>query len=292
MTTTRLIGYASGNGAGISGCGDAPEMIKDSSLFSELYETNTVKWGDLFSPADPAVKKSHLPTITTLSQQLAKAVDKAVAASEFFITVGGDHSCGIGTWSGAAHAYRDRGDIGLIWFDAHLDAHTFDTTPSGNIHGMPVACLLGHGDAALISILDKQPKLKPENLVFIGSRSYEDGEHTLLKRLGVKIYYMEEVLTCGFTPIFQEALAIVKANTVGYGISIDLDGLDPEEAPGVGSPEVDGVHTEDLYRALALCKNDTKLIGAEIAEFNPRLDQEHKTAKITLELLKLLTRGK
>lgn len=210
MKKIRLLGYASGNGSSNQGCGDAPKYLQASSLFNSIINKNHVSWGAIFSPHDPTIESSHLPTITWLSQQLAAEVQQTIANKEFFITIGGDHSSGIGTWSGAAESYRDLGDIGLIWLDAHLDAHTYETTPSGNIHGMPVACLLGHGHSDLTSIISMSPKIKPENLVYIGARSYEDEEHNLLKNFDVKIYYMNDIKQRGLIPIFKEALALVK----------------------------------------------------------------------------------
>lgn len=288
MKKIKLVGYASGNGAQNKGCGDAPEHLKCSSLLAPLIKKYQVEWGNILSPQDPDIEMSHLPTITWLSQHLATEVKGIALAKQFFITVGGDHSSGIGTWSGAAEAYRDQGDIGLIWFDAHLDAHTYETTPTGNIHGMPVACLLGYGHHDLTSIMSSTPKIKPQNLVFIGARSYEDGEHSLLKKLGVKIYYMDEVKQQGLETIFKEAIKIVKTHTIAYGVSLDIDGIDPREAPGVGTPAEDGVAAQDLIDTIKLLRNDNAFIGSEIVEFNPNLDQQQKTEKITIDLLEQL----
>lgn len=288
MNQINLIGYATGNGAENPGCGAAPEYLKKSPILNNVNAHYSVNWQTILHPEDNDVKQSHLPTITWLSQQLAENVQQSVQAEQFFITIGGDHSSGIGTWSGAATALQQQGNIGLIWFDAHLDAHTYETTPSGNIHGMPVACLLGYGHHDLTSILSEQPKLKPENLVYIGARSYEDGEHDLLKNLGVKIYYMDHVKQQGIRSVFKEAIEIVKNNTVAYGLSLDLDGIDPLDAPGVGTPAEDGVLAKDLLAGLDLFKNDKALIGAEVVEFNPELDIEQKTEKLTANILEKL----
>jgi len=226
-----------------------------------------------------------------LLKELSEEVHNVLKQDNFFITIGGDHSSGIGSWSAAAATYREQGDIGLIWFDAHLDAHTYETTPSGNIHGMPVACLLGYGKDELTSIMYPGAKIKPENLVFVGARSYEQGEHDLLQDLGVKIYYMDEINQRGLAPIFEEAKAQVKRNTVAYGLSLDLDGIDPEQAPGVGTPAANGVDAQELITALECFAYDPKLIGAELVEFNPNLDSDSKTENIVLALLEQLYRS-
>jgi arginase len=288
MKYINLIGYATGNGAENHGCGAAPEFLKQSDSLNAVNINYPVQWQTILHPEDNDIEKSHIPTITWLSQQLAKNVKQSILAEQFFITIGGDHSSGIGTWSGAADAYSTQGDIGLIWFDAHLDAHTYETTPSGNIHGMPVACLLGYGHKDLTSIMSATPKLKPENLVYIGARSYEDGEHELLKKLNIKIYYMEQVKQFGIKTIFQEAISIVKKNTIAYGLSLDLDGIDPQDAPGVGCPADDGISAQSLLEALDLFAHDNKLIGAEVVEFNPALDREQKTEKLTVDILQKL----
>jgi arginase len=197
-----------------------------------------------------------------------------------FCVLGGDHSCAIGTWSGVHEAISAKGDLGLIWVDAHMDSHTPETSPSGRVHGMPLAVLLGHGDTSLTSILNSSPKIKPENLCLIGIRSYEPGEAALLEKLKIRIYFMEEVRQRGFVAVLQEAVAHVKQHTHAYGLTIDLDSLDPHEAPGVDVPEENGIHVAELYQGLQSIIQDPQLIATEITEFDPTHDQEQKTEKI------------
>lgn len=222
-----------------------------------------------------------IPDVAMLNASLATTVKEAVSRNRFFITVGGDHSAAIGSWSGAASVKKN---IGLIWFDAHMDSHTFQTTPSQNIHGMPLAVLLGYGEKTLTHILSDQPKLKPENVVLIGVRSFEKGEAALLKKLKVKIFYMDDIKKLGMYAVLQESVNLVTKNTDAFGISIDLDGFDPEDAPGVGSPEKNGVRAKDFLSAFSVIAKHPKLIGADITEFNPVLDCEKKTEKLGVEL--------
>jgi arginase len=200
--------------------------------------------------------------------------------------LGGDHSCAIGTWSGAASALQ--GPLGLIWVDAHLDSHTPESSPSKNIHGMPLATLLGYGDPTLTGIQNAKPKILPENVVLIGIRHYEPAEHELLSTLGVKIFYMEDITEMGLDAVMTSALAIITEKTEAFGISVDVDGIDPLDAPGVGYREPNGIPAFDLLKSLKLLIQNKAFIGAEIAEFNPERDIEHKTEKLIIDLISLL----
>jgi arginase len=166
-----------------------------------------------------------------------------------------------------------------------MDAHTRETSPSQAYHGMPLAALLGYGDDALIHLLEQGSVLSPHHVCLIGVRSFEEGEAALLKRLGVRIYFMEEVKSRGFKTVLQEALQRVKQETQGFGLSIDLDGFDPEEIPGVGSPEPDGLKVEDVLPALSLIQNDPAFKALEIVEFNPDRDKGGKTLLFMRDLL-------
>lgn len=282
-----LIGSAYGFGAGNTGCEHGPQALKDY-LTKNPQPALHINWAEMIQPA-PSDDDSNLERIAALNQKIAKASHKLIQAKHFPVNIGGDHSCAIGMWSGIASAMRDKGDMGLIWIDAHLDAHTFETTPTGNIHGMPVAALLGYGELALTSIGDTQPKIKPENLVVLGARSYEPGEHDLLRQLGVKIYYMDDIKEKGFEACFAEAIKIVSENTIGYGLSFDLDGIDPSEAPGVGTPEEDGLKTEHVLNAWKEA-DFSNLIGLEIVEFNPHLDQNNLTLNLAIDTLNIVTK--
>jgi len=216
--------------------------------------------------------------VRALGERLAAEVERVLQAGNFPLVVGGDHSCAIGTWSGVHRALADRGPIGLIWIDAHMDSHTFATTPSGQIHGMPLAALLGHGDATLTGIEGIEAKLLPEHVCLIGVRSYEAGEAALLHGLGVRVFEMDEVRRRGLAEVFEEALTIVRQGTAGFGVSVDLDALDPEEEPGVGTPVPGGLRRAELADALSRLRGDRAFVAMEIVEYNPRRDRGHATA--------------
>lgn len=278
MQTIPTFAYACGLGAGNMETRFGAEVIAhqlSSQKFSPVF----------FYPQFHAQGLDAMPALAQINLDLAKQAFIAAEKNQKFITLGGDHSCAIGTWSGAAAAIHSRGDLGLIWFDAHMDSHTPATSPSNNIHGMPLACLLGHGDPALTHILNDHPKIKPENLCLIGIRSFESEEKKLLDTLQVRIFYMDEILERGLDIIIQEALEIVTRHTRGFGISFDLDVMDPLAAPGVGSPADNGLQPESLLQAIKPLENHPLLIGLEIAEYNPSLDRDENTLKFALELI-------
>lgn len=229
----HLIGCATGIAGADIHSGEGPLLIQASKYISYLEQQNLITWDAMITLANvPAGRKDE--RVQAICTELAKHVAASLKKRQRTTVIGGDHSCAIGTWSGVYDAYHHDGDIGLIWFDAHMDGHTPETTPSGNIHGMPVATLLGYGYPTLTNILHDTAKIKPENLCLIGTRSFESGEAALLKKLNVKIYDMEEIAKHGFKEVLQDAIHHVSRHTIGYGFSLDLDGLDPEDAPGGG----------------------------------------------------------
>ena len=283
----KLIGAAYGMGAGHFGCHEGPLVIYDDP---KLFKGASIQldWVAMIEPKERKQKLEGLPFIADCCERIAAQTNTLVKQKQRFATIGGDHSCAIGTWSGVAHALRDQGDLGLLWIDAHMDSHTTETSDSGNVHGMPVAALLGYGDAQLIHILDEQPKLKPENICLIGIRCFEAAEKNLLDRLGVRIYYAEEVQARGIASVLQEALAQVSRNTAGIGISVDLDGLDPEHAPAVGTPVENGICGEAFLEILPEVRKHPKFLGFEIAEFNPRLDINERTKQMVQSIVTTL----
>jgi arginase len=226
-----------------------------------------------------------LASVAALCRRLAERTRRSVVAGQRFVVLGGDHSCAIGTWSGARDGLAERGPLGLIWYDAHMDAHTPETTESGRLHGMPLAALMGYGRPELTGIARHKPALRPENLCLIGVRSYEPGEHGLLEQQGVRVIKMDELKRIGLRTATAEALAIARRGTAGFGISIDMDALDPTEAPGVGSPVANGLSGAQLADALRLVHGDERLLGVEIAEYDPTLDDHWRTEDQVRRLL-------
>lgn len=262
--------YSSGIGAGNSGCADGPQYLLD--------HLNILQSQGMVKPKQQTKGLASLPEIVRMCTELASFTAASTKNQELFLSLGGDHTMAIGTTSGVASALRAKGDVGLIWIDAHLDSHTPDTSESNNIHGMPVAHLLGYGNPALTHIGDDQPKIKPENVFFIGIRSYEAAELDFLKSHNVRIYFMSEVKARGLTEIIHE-IAEKLRGAAGVVLSLDVDGIDPPFAPGTGVPEPDGIYLPELLDGLKLIKHEINLVGIEIAEFNPHLDVDNITLK-------------
>lgn len=283
----RIIGVACGSGARDHGCADGPDVLHTLGFFRELEDMDDrLRWEPTIQPPTP--EDNALRTVASISGKLAQAVVNTLAEGDFPVVIGGDHSCAIGTWSGAHAHLADTGRLGLIWIDAHMDSHTARTSPSQALHGMPLACLLGHGDPSLTQVMSACPKVLPQDVCLIGVRSFEWGEAALLRTLGVRIYFMDEIRERGFLAVFREAVAHVNRETVGYGISLDLDALDPAEEAGVGSPVPDGLHRQELLAALESVHADRKLMALEIVEYNPYRDKDYATARAVSELCKSL----
>jgi len=283
-----IIGMASCYGAQDMRCAEAPRILQELKLNEFLSNQSTrAEWlKNIYPDHFPVNKVDKLSVIVDLCKQLVKQTRHAINQHNQIIVLGGDHSCAIGTWSGAYQAIQQQGELGLIWIDAHMDSHTPETSPSGAIHGMPLACLLGYGDNQLTEIAGKSPILKPENVCLIGIRSYETGEAELLSRLGVKIFYMEDIKQLGMEQVMRLAQAHVIRNSVAYGISLDLDAIDPRDAPGVGSPEKNGISAQQLIRSLKNLTLNENFIGMEIAELNYEQDDDDKTAMLAIKILK------
>ncbi len=220
----KYIGAAIGECAATLGAEKAPDVIKEKLNLIDNWQTTIY--------CNARQKPPALEEVASFSTMLANVTVDVLSAGYKFITFGGDHSCAIGTWSGVAKLYQE---FGIIWIDAHMDAHTHATTLTGNVHGMPVASLLGAGVGALKNIFFTGPKIKPENIVLIGIRSYEAEEKELLESLGVKIFMMAEVNKVGFAACMDYAIKKFRAKNIKYGISFDVDGLDPKYLTATGT---------------------------------------------------------
>ena len=282
MHTVNLIGAAWGLGASEAGCESGPEALQSVEMERQIKKYGMVPaWRAMIYAPSP--HGDNLRTVTSLCHQLADATGQLTVSGRPFGVVGGDHSCAIGTWNGARRALD--GSLGLLWIDAHMDAHTPASSRSGALHGMPLACLLGYGDPALTALDTRLPVLRPQDVCLIGVRSYEPEERDLLDSLGVRVFPMAEITAQGLDAVIVEALAQVTADTVAYGISIDLDAIDPADAPGVGTPEDGGIPGGELVAALARIPRALSPVALEVAELNPRKDPDQSTAALVCKLL-------
>ena len=269
--------------------GNGPmQLVQHSPILHPEHCINLETQTDHHGVGQNALTETH-----RLCQQLAKLTHQSVMQNRYFMTLSGDHSSAIGTWSGAYSAcHQQHKTPGLIWIDAHMDSHTPESSPTQNIHGMPLASLLGYGYDDLRSILSATPKLQPQNVILIGIRSFEPPEKEFLDSLNVTIYYAEDVLKRGYHTVLQEALTRLDPQIDALGVTIDIDAIDPTQAPGVSTPEPGGLAAQDVIDALPLIQQHPKLIGCEISEFLPAKDENNKTLNITLNIIEGLAKNK
>ena len=279
LRDVAIIGVASGIGAPDPGCGDGPGVLEAIGLAEKLRSADRhAAWKTTISPLEGGDK---VAVVAECASRLASAVSATLTAGDFPIVIGGDHSCAIGSWRGVAQALVGK-PLGMLWIDAHLDSHTPDTSHSGALHGMPLACLLGVGPEKLTH---GATILQPQHVAVIGARSFEPEEYALLKGLGVRVFFMEEIARRGLDEVMQEALTIVQNGTAGFGLSLDLDAIDPLDAPGVSTPSPSGLRATELASVLARLRDHPGLLALEIAEYDPYRDEDGKSVSVVIELL-------
>src|SRR5690606_23944926 len=211
-------------------------------------------------------KLKNLEQVIEANETLADMVDKEIEKDRFPLILGGDHSIAIGSLAGISKHYDN---LGVIWYDAHGDLNTSETSPSGNIHGMRLAVSLGLGHERLTNLYGYTPKVKPENVIIIGARSLDPGERELIREKGMKVYTMHEIDRMGMSQVMEETIQYFKENTDGVHLSLDLDGLDPTEAPGVGTPVLGGMTYRESHLAMEMLADSDLITSLEVVEVNP-----------------------
>jgi len=225
-------------------------------------------------------KMKYIDCIVPMSRRIAGAVATSVQAGNFPLVLGGDHSLSIGSVRGAARNKK----IGVIWIDAHPDFNTGETTPSGNIHGMSLALLAGLGDKRLIQLWDETiPVIDPAKIAIIGARDVDSGEKANLQKAGAMVMGMEQIDRYGMVTAIEKAIERVSRDVDGIYLSFDMDSLDPEHAPGVGTPVPAGLTQREAHLACEMIAETKKLIGMDLVEVNPILDGQNKTAVLAVE---------
>jgi arginase len=281
----EVIGAAWGLGGAEPGCAQAPEVLAPL-LAARMQERGIpIIQGPILHPLTNERRKQF--AVSRLCSALGTAVADALRLGRLPCILGGDHSCAGGTWSGVARTLR--GELGLVWVDAHMDSHTPRTSHTGRLHGMPLAWLLGEDDDPLYGLASGV--LDPGNVCLVGVRSFETEEADRLERLGVRVFMMDEVRRRGLRAVFDEALAIATGGTARYGISIDLDAVAPEEAPGVGTPVAGGIPAAELIDAMRSIGRAPELAAVELVEYCPPLDAQGRSARIAVDLLEAVLCG-
>ena len=228
----------------------------------------------------------YLPQIAASCQRLALAVGEALAQGSLPLSLGGDHSVAVGTVSGVSRHFREQGQkVGLIWLDAHADMNTPESSPSGNVHGMPLACIVGLGPRELTHLFDYAPKVAPHNAIIVGLRDVDQMEKPHVRDSGVRALTMRDIDERGLRAVMEEAIGLATEGTAGFHLSLDMDFVDPSDAPGVGTPVRGGVTYREAHLAMEMICDSAKMLSMEVVEVNPVIDEVNRTADLAVELV-------
>jgi len=228
----------------------------------------------------------YLPQIAATCQRLAVMVGDSLSKEDFPLVLGGDHSVAIGTVSGISEFFRRRGQkAGLIWLDAHADMNTPESSPSGNVHGMPLACIVGMGPRELTDLFGYHPKVDPRNTVIVGLRDVDQMEKPHVRQSGVRAFTMRDIDERGLRSVMEEAIRLASDGTEGLHLSLDLDFVDPKDAPGVGTPVRGGATYREAHLAMEMICDSGRMVSMEVVEVNPVIDERNRTADLAVELV-------
>jgi arginase len=288
-----IIGVPLDLGAGRRGVDMGPSAVRVANLNARLTEIGfevddlgnvPVAQPESYPEGQPQAR--YLPQITQTCTDLAELVEKQMAAGKCPLVLGGDHSLAVGTVSGVSKHLRQRDEkLGMIWIDAHTDMNTPTTTPSGNVHGMPLACCIGLGPKELTDIFGYSPKVSPEHVALVGIRSVDERERDNVQRSGVHAFTMRDIDERGMRSVIEESIRIADTGTAGFHVSLDMDAVDPREAPGVGTPVRGGITYREAHLAMEILCDSRRMTSMEVVEVNPVIDEVNRTAVLAVELV-------
>jgi arginase len=228
----------------------------------------------------------YVAEIALSCQHLAAAVGQALSRGRFPLALGGDHSVAVGTMGGVSQHFREKGQkVGIVWLDAHADMNTPDSSPSGNVHGMPLACIVGMGPPKLTHLLGYAPIVDPRNAVIVGLRDVDQVERSHVRESGVRAFTMRDIDERGLRAVMEEAIRVACDDTVGFHLSLDMDFVDPKDAPGVGTPVRGGVTYREAHLAMEMICDSGQMVSMEVVEVNPVIDEVNRTADLAVELV-------
>lgn len=288
-----ILGVPLGYGASMAGVDMGPAALRVAGLTERVgklgysvRDLGDMRLGRPQKSPDSNDKLKYLRQITSACEELARDVEEIVVAGDLPLVLGGDHSIAIGSIAGvASHCRKQQVTLGLIWFDAHADMNTPDTTPSGNIHGMPLAVLLGYGASELTNIAGFSPKLDPALCAHVGARDIDEGERELIRKLGIRFFTMREIDERGMAECMDEAIAIASRGRAGYAVTFDVDALDPGDAPGSGTLVRGGLTYREAHLGMEKIAEAGGMRSLEVVEINTALDVNNKTAELGVELI-------
>lgn len=288
-----IIGAPLDLGAGRRGVDMGPSAIRMANLNRRVaslgYEVEDFGNVEVTQPETAAEGSSHakyLPEIAATCSRLATTVREALAAGHLPLSLGGDHSIAVGTIGGVSRFYRGKNrKIGLIWLDAHADMNTPDTSPSGNVHGMPLACVVGMGPKELTHLAGYAPAVDPRNAVIVGLRDVDQMEKPHVRDSGVRAFTMRHIDERGLRAVMEEAIRMAMEGTDGFHLSLDMDFVDPRDAPGVGTPVRGGVTYREAHLAMEMICDSGQMVSMEVVEVNPVIDEANRTGDLAVELV-------
>ena len=280
-------------GAGRRGVDMGPSALRVAGLNEKLaligYQVEDLGNVIVEQPESLPVGPSHaryLPQIAQTCARLAEIVETAADGGRVPLVLGGDHSVAVGTVAGMSRHFRKqhRG-LGLIWIDAHADMNTPDSSPSGNVHGMPLSCCIGNGPEELTRLAGDKPAVEPTSVAIVGLRSVDEIERLNVRGTGVHAFTMRDIDERGMRAVIQEAIHLASRGTAGFHLSFDLDAVDPSEAPGVGTPVHGGITYREAHLAMEMVCDSGLMVSMEAVEVNPVMDEANRTALLAVELI-------
>ena len=289
-----VIGAPMDLGAGRRGVDMGPSAVRLAGLHEKLtalgYQVEDLGNVLVDQPESAPEGSSHaryLPQIAHTCGRLADLVERAAEAGKVPLVLGGDHSVAVGTVAGMSrylHRSEPSRRLGLLWIDAHADMNTPESSPSGNIHGMPLACCIGLGPSELTQLAGYAPAVAPASVAIVGLRSVDEMERLSVRGTGVHAFTMRDIDERGMRTVMEEALRMAGRGTAGYHISLDMDWVDPEDAPGVGTPVRGGATYREAHLAMEIIADHGHMLSFEIVEVNPVIDEHNRTADLAVEL--------
>lgn len=291
MTTIEVLGVPMDLGQSRRGVEMGPSAVRHARLESHLEALghNVEDAGDVPVPTRETIKAGrgldYLDTITTVCSELAARTCTMVERGHVPLVIGGDHSISAGSVAGVAAALAGRGErLGLLWLDAHGDLNTPESSDSGNVHGMPLAHLLGHGYQPLVDVATGGAALRASEVAIVGARDLDQAERQHAREWGVRVFTMREIDERGMRAVLQEAITHVSNGTAGLHVSLDLDFVDPREAPGVGTPVRGGATWREAHLAMEMLCDTGRIVAMDLVEVNPVLDESNHTAELAVGL--------
>ncbi len=292
--SVAVIGAPLDLGAGRRGVDMGPSAVRVAGLGKRLsalgYDVADlgnvpVAQAESVGDAGPGDAK-YLHQIAATCERLGELVASALADGKMPLVLGGDHSIAVGTVAGISRFFRESNRrIGMLWIDAHADMNTPQSSPSGNVHGMPLACIAGVGPAELVRMFGFSPKINPANIALLGVRDVDPLEAETVRSAGVRAFTMREIDERGMRAVIGEAIAIATDGTAGFHLSLDMDFVDPQYAPGVGTPVRGGATYREAHLAMEVICDSGKMISMEVVEVNPVIDEVNRTADLAVELI-------